>query len=462
MNNTAQIVTAHWRKGALILIAGLGALLLSRAIASGLSIYFLSLIGLAGVLFLFWKQFELFILLLLIINQEFFQLLPRAFLGEERQYQGLLFLVLPLAGVWFFLFNKKQTDRNLNILVLVFAGLALIGIINSSLQGQPFMLGVKAAKGYYLILFYFVFVTRKIDVRKFSRSVVIVGLLLTLVNNVQYIYFGKLTIFNLSREMERAGQLRFLIGEMFMLYAPMLALGEYLQSKKRFYLFAFIYMLATVIIQGQTRGVIWGFAFMGLFLFYMLKKLNVMKVVLVGVPLVALFLWVGPLLQKTFLGELYELTKYEISGRQGNVGVRYDTYGYYFGEVAKSPIFGRGIWNDAYRGNNPEDMSYKDMYLSDVGITSLFFHLGLAGAVWLCLVFARVYKFTFTAFRRIRENAPLGIVAYFVFSFATLPTLNCLLASRTTLYLALSLAILSQMDRPPNDSDQLEPAWMSR
>jgi len=101
------------------------------------------------------------------------------------------------------------------------------------------------------------------------------------------------------------------------------------------------------------------------------------------------------------------------------------------------------------------------MYLSDVGITSLFFHLGLVGAGWLFLVFAWIHRLTFVNALRIRENAPVGIIAYFVFSLATLPTLNCLLTSRTTLYCALSLAIRIQMSVPPKEIQQPEPAWTS-
>lgn len=423
-------------------------ILISRLLVQGSYVYFLIPVFVCGVLFIFLKQFEFFILLVLIINEEFFYLVPRQALGN-RQLQGLLYVILFTLGIAYFFRDKRSREIDFSGMVIALLFISCLGVLNSFFHGQPLVLGVKAAKGYALVLFYFIFMSKDIKTEKLLRFVVMAGVALTFLNNLQFVLHGRLNLFHVAGEMERAGQLRFLIGDYFMIFSPLMAFSEYLKSKKKLYLLAFVYITATVIIQGQTRAVMWGFFVTVLILLYVSRQVDLKKAVLIGIPGLILLIWIAPLIQSTFLGELYLITKNEIAGRGGNVGVRFDTYDYYLREIKKSPIIGRGIWNEAfdiYMGNNPEDVKYRGIHLSDIGLTSLLFHAGLIGAIWLTILLIKVYKSSFSSRGRIRHPGFLGPIAYFVFGLATMVTLNTFVHHRTIIYLALVLAVLSQVE----------------
>jgi len=448
MRSAIQPISDNWRKLAIFLVFGLGSLFFSRAIASELYGYLFLLLFIGGVTLLFLKQMELFILLILLLNHELFYLLSNEVLGG-RNFQGLVYVALFATGLWYFLRDKKPNDGNFNFVAIALLFIGLMAVFNSFFHGQPLLLGIKAAKGYFLILFYFVFMARPIDTQKLFKLIIISGVILTFLNNVQYLFFGKIRIFHFFREMERAGQLRFLIGDFFAIFAPIIAFGEYLKNKKKIYLFASLYMVITMTLQGQTRAVMWGSLVTLFLLLYLAKKINYMKVVIYGVPLLVILIWIIPLIQSTFLGELYELTKHEITRREGNVAIRFDAYNYYLGEIFQSPLIGRGIWSEAfdiYMGDNPEDMTEQGLYLSDIGITSLIFHAGLIGALWLVWLLVKVYKRVFISRRQIKEEIPYGLVGYFIFGLSTILTLNCFLHHRTIIYLALALALLTQSE----------------
>lgn len=442
-----EISIEGWKKTAFILGLVIVAIMLSRYIASGAYPYLFFLLFSSVILFLFHKQLELFILLVLIINHEFFYLVPKPDLGaKDYQYQGLMYIVLFITGIWYFFRDKEENEVNFNNMIIFLMVIVVVGVFNSYFQGQPIILGLGAARSYFLILFYFVFMAKDINRQRLFRLIVIAGVLLMMLNNIQYIFFGKLNIFYFSEEWERIGQLRFLMGDFFTIFSPIIALGEYLTTKKKLYLIAFIYIAGAVIIQGQTRAVIWGFISTTLLMFYLAKYINFKKTVLIGIPLFAFSIWLVPVIKSTFLGELYYLTKYEVIERRGNVGVRLETYDYYFREIMQSPIIGRGIWSDAFRENNPEDMKYKGLHLGDIGITSLLFHLGMLGGIWLIVLFAKVYKLAFLRLGRLKQNIHYGLIGYFIFSIVTFPTLNSLTNPRTIIYLALGLALLSQLN----------------
>src|SRR4030042_4042231 len=379
MLSAIQSIPEKWRKLALFPVLGLGALFLSRAVSSGLYVLLLLPLFIGGVTFLFLKQMELFMLLILLWNHELFYLLPNAVLGGKN-FQGLDYVALFATGLWYFLRDKKPNDGTFNFAVIALLFISLMAVFNAFFSGQPLLLGIKAAKSYFLILFYFVFMARPINTKKLFKLVIITGVVLTFLNNVQYLFMDKITIFHYSVEMDRVGQLRFLIGDFFIIFAPIIAFGEYLKNKKKVYLLASLYMAITIILQGQTRAVILGSMVTLFLLLYLAEKLSLAKAVIYGIPLLIILVLIIPLFQSTFLGELYELTKYEIRGGEGNVGVRLDAYDYYLGEALKSPLIGRGVWNaefDIYMGDNPEYASGQELYLSDIGLGSVIFHMGL-------------------------------------------------------------------------------------
>src|SRR4030043_1991607 len=201
MLSAIQSLSDNWRKLAIFPVLALGALFLSRAIASGLYVFLLLPLFIGGVTFLFLKQMELFILLILLWNHELFYLVPNALLGGKN-FQGLDYVALFATGLWYFLRDKKPNDGTFNFAVIALIFISMMAVFNSFFSGQPLLLGIKAAKSYFLILFYFVFMARPINTKKLFKLVIITGVILTFLNNVQYLFMGKITIFHFSREMK--------------------------------------------------------------------------------------------------------------------------------------------------------------------------------------------------------------------------------------------------------------------
>jgi len=331
-----------------------------------------------------------------------------------------------------------------------------IGALNSSFQGQPIILGLKGGKGYFLILFYFAFIEKRINTSKLYLFIILAGLSLAVLNNMQYVFYGKLNIFHVSIAWERAGQARFLIGDFFTIFSPLVALSEYLKKKKRIFLFVYAYLVITVSIQGMTRTVIFGILATTLSMVLLFRRPNVFKALLVSISILLVSLLALPLIQSTFLGDLYNMTKDEISAGQQNV--RFGAYDYYYNEIKKSPIIGRGVWNDAfdiYMGDNPENVKYRGWHLADIGITSLVFHFGLLGLAWLIWLLIKVYRFSFSTGFKIKSNIDPCLIGYFIFSLLTIITLNSFVHHRTIIYLTLVLSLLSQAEQTmQNDGGQ--------
>lgn len=413
----------------------------------------------AGViLVLYFKQFEILIVLIFVINHELFYLLPSGALGRDA-FQDLLFvIILLLLGARYFLDKKARnyTKGHFGLFILFFLFLVFVGIFKSYYQGQPLIYGMKAAKGYYLILFYFVFMSKEINTQKLFRLIIIAGILLFILNNIKYAFFDSVGMFYIdeSEISERANNLRFIVGDFFINFAPIITFGEYLRTRKKLYLLIFLYMVATVVIQGQTRAVIVGITVSILFMLYFSRCISFSKVACIIPLLIILSIWVIPMLEATFLGRLYEITKSEIKGNTGNVGIRVVGYKYYFSEIVKSPIIGKGIWNILQTKNNPEDMRYTRIYLADIGLTKLLFHFGIFGVVWLFMLLSKVYKISFQSLGRLKENVHYSLLGYFIFSIATMATLDCFVDRFTIIYLALVLALLSQTDYSTKDQQR--------
>jgi hypothetical protein len=293
-------------------------------------------------------------------------------------------------------------------------------------------------------MFYFAFISRKIDLDKLMKYIVITGLALSLLNNYQYFMFGKTQIFYYDTELMREGRLRFLIGDFFIIFAPLMAFGEFLRTNKKRYLAATLYMVATVALQGLTRSVIMGFVATILIILLLTQKIDLKKFIIIGLIVITGYLFILPILEKSFVGDLYNLTVYEVVEKQGTVGLRMKSYEYYVEEYMISPLFGRGVWNDSFVDNNPENMKMMGLHLSDIGSMNILFHFGLLGVAWCVALMVVVFRGVFTSVSKISRSVHPGLVSYVIFSLFTATVLNGFLQRRTIIYLALTLALLGQ------------------
>lgn len=434
------------RKFALIFFIGFSIVIMALMIAFGHYQYLFLLLSAWAILLLFFKQFEVFILLLLILNHEVYFLFPHMELIAGRQYfQDFLYGIILITGGLYFFRKRDENEISFNKYVIAFMFIIGIALVYTLLHGQPLRYGLGAVRYYFFILFYFVFMSRKINVERLFKLIIIVGVILFLLNNIQYIFFGKITIFHVTREGERAGVLRFLAGDYFSTFAFLIAFGEYLKTRKKIYLGIAVYIFAITTLQGQTRMVIFGLVVTIFIMMYLAKFIDFAKLLLFGVSSLVLVVWLLPAIQSSIIGKLFELTKYEYSGRTGNIGVRFDTYEYYLREFVKSPLIGRGVWNDGFRENNPEDLKDKGIHLSDIGIMSVIFHFGMIGVLWLIFLFAKIYKNIFPGKNRTYNNIQYGLIGYFIYNIITMVTLNGITTRRCIIYLALVMAIVSQL-----------------
>jgi len=215
--------------------------------------------------------------------------------------------------------------------------------------------------------------------------------------------------------------------------------------------------VATVIIQGQTRAVIIGVLLTPLILLWLYNFITFKKSIVLSVLLVVTLFYIGEISDKSTFGSLVRVTHDEVVSGEGNWGIRLLGYEYYFSRISESPIIGKGIWNDLFTGDNPEDMKYKKIFLSDLGLTSMIFHFGIIGVFWLILLFWRVYAL---GVRKLGFAVHPMLPAYFIFGIVTCVTLNCFTRSNTIVYLALSLALLDQEIRGRNNTESISTGMM--
>lgn len=440
--NIIEILQRNWIQWTLLiaLTIALAALILTEAYLP----MFLIFIALLFVLVMH-KDYEIFIILLLVINHDFFGLLPtiNTIYGN---YSDLLFVAFFVAGIAWVILKKEVNifSGQFNIIVLMFIAIVFVGTVVPMMNGQPLFLGIRAARGFLCIAFYFVFIMKEINVEKLFRYIVITGVALTILNNIQYLYYGSINIFKIEKEVFKFEKLQLLSGGYFTIFAPLVALGLFLKNRKTIYLLAFIYMVFTVIAQGQVRAIIVGFAVTALAMLIISKRILKLRYIFVISIILLLTISASETIRSSFYGRLYDLTVSEISGKQGNVGIRFDAFYYYIGEIMKSPWIGSGIWNDIYAADNPENIKRVGIYLSDIGIVSIGFHFGIVGMTWFIYTLTKLYQSVTSKIVNIDKSVKYLIYSYLIFGLTTAITINCFIMRDTVIYLALILAIIDQ------------------
>jgi hypothetical protein len=450
MRKKFDVQLVDWRLPLYVLCLVIVPYYVSKSVASESYKMLLLFAFLGGVIVLYLKQFELFILFALFINHNIFYLLPAESLGKYSYASLSLIVLFPtLAAAFIFWMEKRDAAKSFfGHFIIAFMIILTIGIFKSYSAGQPIAMGIKKAIfAYGPILFYFVFLSRKINVRRFLNFMIVLAVCLGVLNNIQYVFYGKVTIFWVFSELVRAGYLRYLIGGFFLIFSALAALNQYLAGRGKTYLLAFVYLVGTIVLQGQSRAIIWGFLAATLFALFIAKRIDLKKVLLFGVPIIVLLLVVLPYLQSGRWGEFYSLTRQEIVNREGNWGGRIEAYNHYFHDALKSPLIGSGIWNELYdisMGNNPEIRGPEGFGLPDVGIMALLFRFGLAGGGWFLLLILKGFRLISPEFGQMKNPLAHLVGSYFFFGLSTLLTIDCFTQQEVIIYLALSLALIDR------------------
>ena len=174
---------------------------------------FLGISSLTFSLYLYYRNFEGFLVLALLLCCNFANLVPT--IAKFHTYD-LLFPLL-LFSLFDTVFSKRGSKYTNHIkpidnfmffskMFIVFLTLVFIGIFAAYVhEGQSLLTGLRGARRCFFILFYFVIKHKKLDLDKLKKYIINLSIFLCLLNLIQFLSYGKLHIFHIDTERIRAG-----------------------------------------------------------------------------------------------------------------------------------------------------------------------------------------------------------------------------------------------------------------
>lgn len=364
---------------------------------------------------------ELLLCVLLIINMEFFYLIP-SYSGYYN-YKTILIPLLILIPLELILRGRMKMGSG-GVLAFLFFALLYLGIVISYSHGQSFSYGIKAIKFQLLWLSYFLVINQDIDIEKFSTFFILlcIGLVLVIFANI-HIFNGRLISADMHERFmkERLGNLRFGMGAQFISIGCTLAITKYLKNRSGWNLFFSAILIFHLLFVAQSRMVVFGVIWAGMVMYMIISRLTAKKLITMAVltclmlPSVLIF---GQAI-KSF--GLVKITIEDISKKKNNYTARVDAYAYYLGKIMASPIFGYGYENENWAGSPVKKLMEEGLFATDIGITEFFYNNGLIGLAWFLSVSLFVFKYCKT----IRYSYP-EVVCYFVLAYSTMVTLDYL------------------------------------
>jgi len=405
-----------------------------------------SLILLAISWIIYRKNFELFMCFLIFLYNDCFYLTPQI-PGRPDDYKLLLLpIILILLAVN--LFTGKLAFGRYGWWIISFLGITVFGLVVAWFAGQSFSLGVKAVKFAPLVLIYFLLAGRRVDSEKFAKYFIFMALAVALIASIQYFGHGRVNLFpGLAKDVlaGKTDYFRVGVGQFVISAAAVVAFVRYRQSSRIMFLLASVALYGEVIFVQQTRGFIVAI-FLAIFVVYMLSH-EFTALRLAAYMFFAGFCLCGWLfLQNVDLSHLslVKRTTTDFTKRGGSFGSSYqarlNAYDYYWKEITKHPITGRGIWSFNWQGNNEQNLQrHKGIHLSDIGITHFIVEAGLIGFIWLLYGLLRLWKDIF------RFRGQLAIAAYFIIATFTMPTLDMMFRNDNLFIFAVFLGLSSSM-----------------
>jgi len=397
-----------------------------------------------SVLLLCWifyrRNIELFLCLLIAINFEFFHLLPRI-KGPDDYKLLLLPIVLILLAES--LLSRKLALGRYGWWVVAFLGISIMGVVVANFSGQSLSLGIKAVKFVPLILVYFVLQGRAINTQKFVNYFVIMALTIAGIATVQYFLHDKIIIFTaLPKDLLFGiqGPIRITVGQFVIAAATVVAAARYFQSSNLLFLIAAAGLFLEIVFIQKTRGFIAG-VFLSIFTVYILSH----KITLLRISFYLIFagLFMGSWLMisdvKIDRIAIIDSTRLDIEKQRGSFQGRINAYMYYWKEIQKKPLTGRGLFNFNWEGNSEKKIQQIGIHLSDIGITHFIVQAGLIGLIWLIYGLFRMWLDI------IYNSEAIIVSSYFVVATFTMPTLDMFLRVDTLFLFAVFLGLTSYM-----------------
>jgi hypothetical protein len=210
-----------------------------------------------------------------------------------------------------------------------------------------------------------------------------------------------------------------------------------LKFSLKFALVAGLLLLEVLFIQ-QTRMLIAALILSMILIYALSHKLTALRMAAYSVCaglLVALML----ALPMSGLKEisLVKRTTTDIQQRKGSYQARVNAYNYYWNEIKKRPLFGQGILNFNWEGNQERKLWQLGLHLSDIGMIHFVVQAGIIGFIWLMWAFFKIWRDIF------RFRLLLPISSYFVVATFASPTIDMVLRSDSLFLSFAFLGILS-------------------
>lgn len=405
----------------------------------------ISLVVLGVGWFLYQRNIELFLCLLIAMYSEFFYLLPR--ISGPEDYKLLL---LPMITILLFesLLTGKLALGRYGWWVLSFLAISVMGVFVAWFSGQSILLGIKAAKFIPLTMVYFLLAGRQIKIEKFSTYFILMGLAVASIALICFATHGAVNPFP-GIEQDKLfvlfGKPRLTVGQFVISAAAVVAFARYKQNSSIIFLLASVALFGEVVFIQQTRGFIVAIL-LSMFIVYMLpSKLTPLRIsfnlILTGGFFCSWLLLSGADFSSF---SVVKRTKTDFAKRGGSYGgsaqARLNAYRYYWEQIQQHPIAGRGIYNFNWEGNTENRLQeYEGIHLSDIGIIPFIVQAGLVGIIWIVYGLLNIWKDIWV----FRNN--LVISSYFIIGTFTMPTLDMFLRKDSLFLFAVFLGLTSSI-----------------
>jgi hypothetical protein len=280
-------------------------------------------------------------------------------------------------------------DFRVNYLILLLGLTLVLSALGAKyLNGQDFSRSFIIFRPFYFILFYFLLKKFNISVDVLVGTIVIVGLIFSIVYIVQYLLYPEFIITNAKMTEDRAKVRIYLQGELFLVVTNILSLLNFKRSKKAIWLVLVIWGTIIVIIQ-STRILILAMFIIYFFSSFKLKLKSIIASILAFSVLLVIGFFIINYLEPSLFGAYFETFQRDVS--IGEDYIRFQEFIYFLAQMYDKPfsfVTGNGIPSSFSAYGQIIDLLKDDLnyHLSDIGLFGDYYQLGLPYLFYLILL----------------------------------------------------------------------------
>ncbi len=388
--------------------------------------------------YIYNRYLEIYLCLLIILNFEFFYLLPQ--ISGSDNYKILLITMLSVNFLEIVFKGDAKIGRY-GIWLAMYFILIMGGVVVAYFAGQDILLGIKAAKFSLLLLVYFLLQGRKLDTELFIKYFIFLGIAVAFLATLQYIFIDSITLFAYLPKgylAERFGHTRFISGELVIAVGAVAAFVKYRKKSGVIYLIFSLLLLAETIVVQKTRMLIAAEIGTMCFVFILLGRnipIRILMTVMLIIFLGAAYSAVPDINIKNV--EMVNLTKSDITKGGSSFTARINAYKYYWGKFIESPLYGHGILNFNWVENRESRLQAQGIHFADIGLMHLLFKAGIIGVIWFIYGFLKIWKDT------LHNRTPMEISSYFILATLAAPTIDMFLRVDSLFLFSLFAGVFS-------------------